>query len=162
MPAPSYESDLAVFMQLLEGERENLWAQADWALHMTATYGRKTAKTLAADSGLSASYVRQLVATAKVFPDDSRAQDLRFTHHRMAAMTTEPEMWLQHAMAEAMSVKELRQAITASRDRISEAEQARRAAERLASVFGQAAIIRWEPIALSKQTAQTPPAARSA
>lgn len=58
MPTATYEADLAVFLQFIKNERDNLWAQAYWALHMTATYGRKTAKMLATDAGLSAAYVR--------------------------------------------------------------------------------------------------------
>lgn len=158
MPNGTYEADLAVFIQLLEGERENLWAQADWALHMTATYGRKTARMLAADSGLSAAYVRQLVVTAKMFPDEKRVADLSFSHHKIAAMTQDPDGWLQKSIANEFSVKDLRQAIADGRDRISEAEEARRAAERLvqaarkfneryAQITGQQAVVTWESLA---------------
>ena len=169
----TYEADLAVFLQLLEGERDNLWAQADWALHMTATYGRKTAKMLATDSGLSAAYVRQIVATAKAFPEEKRAADLSFSVHKVAAMTEQPEVWLQRAVAEQLSVKELGQAISDSRDRISEADEARRAAERLiqaakkfneryAQIAGQQVVVTWEPLARFDETAETLLNARSA
>ena len=155
MPNATYEADLAVFIQLLEGERDNLWAQADWAMHMTATYGRKTAKLLATDTGVSASYVRQIVATAKAFPEESRALDLSFSHHKIAALTEDPEAWLQRALKGSLSVQELRQAVTDSKDRLTEAEEAQRAAERLiqatkkfneryAEIVGQQAILRWE------------------
>ena len=169
----SYEADLAVFLQLLEGERDSLWAQADWAIHMTAAYGRKTAKMLATDSGLSAAYVRQLVATAKAFPEGSRAADLSFSHHKVAAMTDDPDAWLQMAIREELSVKELGQAISDSRDRISEAEEARCAAERLiqtarkfnaryAQIAGQQVVVTWEPLARFDETAETLRSARSA
>lgn len=173
LPNATYEADLAVFLQLVENERDNLWAEADWALHMTATYGRKTATMLATDAGLSAAYVRQLVATAKAFPEDTRAKDISFSHHKIAAMTENPEVWLQRAVADQLSVKELQQAITDNRDRLSEAEEARRAAERLvqaakkfnerfAQIAGQEAVLTWEPLARFGTTAATPLAARSA
>lgn len=54
-----------------------------------------------------------------------------FSHHRTAAMTKNSDVWLQKAIGEELSVQEFRQAITDSRDRLSEAEQARHAAERL-------------------------------
>ena len=157
----TYEADLAVFLQLLEVERDNLWAQADWALHMTATYGRKTAQMVATDSGLSSAYVRQLVATAKAFPEGTRAADLSFTHHKIAAFTEDPEKWIQQAVEEDLSVKELKQAVTDKQDRISEAEEARRAAERLvqaarkfneryAQIAGERVILQWEEIAETK------------
>jgi len=155
--SPNYEADLAVFVQLLEGERENLWAQADWAMHMTASYGRKTAKLLATDTGVSASYVRQIVATAKAFPEESRALDLSFSHHKIAALTEDPEAWLQRALKDSLSVQELRQAVTDSKDHLTEAEEAQRAAERLiqaakkfneryAEIVGQQVILRWEDL----------------
>jgi hypothetical protein len=128
----TYEQDLAVFVQLLEEEQDNLWAQAAWAMAMTERYGRGTPRMLAADTGLSASYVRQLVATAKAFPtEESRARDLSFSHHRVAAMTEEPERWIALAVEKGLSVAELRQAIGAARERLSEAEEARRAEERI-------------------------------
>lgn len=124
---------------------------------MTSKYGRKTAKLVASDAGLSASYVRQLVATANTFPEDRRAKDLSFSHHRVAALTEEPERWLETAIKNELSVADLKEAISANKDRLSEAEEARRAAERLmqavlkfndrfSSITGQKAKIVWEDV----------------
>ena len=57
----SYETDLAVFLDLMEHESETYWAQAECAAAMAVKYGRRTAATLAADTGLSAGYVRGCV-----------------------------------------------------------------------------------------------------
>lgn len=130
--ANGYEADLARFIDLMEREQETLWDQAETAMAMTAAYGRKTATMLASDVGVSASYVRQLVATAKAFPDPaSRAQDLSFSHHRICAMTDDPAGWLERAVENGWSHRELRLAIRDARDRIAEAEEARRARERI-------------------------------
>jgi hypothetical protein len=128
-----YEQDLAVFITLMEAEADSQWAQATWAYAMTGRYGRRTAALLAGDTGLSAGYVRQLVATARAFPTPAdRAADLSFSHHRVAAMTTDPAQWITAAAAHQWSVDDLRLAIRAARDPVADADQARRAAARLA------------------------------
>jgi|GEM_PF-4426771 len=111
---------------------------------------------LASEVGLSAAYVRQLIAVAVAFEDESsRAADLSFSHHVVAAMTEAPQGWIERAVEQAWSVKEMRQAIRDAKDRIDEAEQARRAGERLeqavrkfnehfAGLAGRRAVLSWE------------------
>lgn len=152
----TYDDDLQVFVTLVEQGEAAIWAQAAWAMEMTGRYGRKTAKMLATDTGFSASYVRQMVATAKAFPTpESRAQDMTFTHHRLAAMTEAPEKWVKAATEKSLSVSELRRAISDAKDRLSIEEQARRALERLfqavnrfnelhAPILGEYATLTWE------------------
>lgn len=73
----SWEADVQQFVTFVENEENSRWSQADHALAMTRRWGRRTASRLAGDVGRSASYIRQLVATAKAFPDPSaRAADL--------------------------------------------------------------------------------------
>ncbi|MDA8344445.1 MAG: hypothetical protein M0Z66_03055 [Thermaerobacter sp.] len=154
----TYETDLQVFINLVQQGEAAIWAQAAWAMEMTGRHGRGTAKMLAADVGLSASYVRQMVATAKAFPTpESRGQDLTFTHHRLAAMTGDPEKWLDAAAEKGYSIAELRRAINDAKDQVSLEEQARRATERLfqavnkynelyAPVSGERASIVWDKL----------------
>ncbi|MHB1926523.1 MAG: hypothetical protein ACYCRD_04560 [Leptospirillum sp.] len=127
----SWEEDLAKFIELREAEQDTIWTQADMALAMTAKYGRKTAKMLANEVGLSTTYVRQLVATSKAFPADKRAQDMSFSIHRTAAMTEDPDRWLVTAIDKGWSQRDLAQAIKDTKDKMSESEQATAAAERL-------------------------------
>lgn len=128
----SFEADLAIFVQLREQEQESLWAQAEWAAAMTQRWGRDTAKMVAGNVGLSAGYVRQLVATANTFPDpDLRAADLDFSHHRIAAMTDDPDYWIQVAVDHQLSVEEMRQAIRDAKDPVAESDEAERAAQRV-------------------------------
>jgi hypothetical protein len=90
-----------------------------------------TATLLAGDTGFSAGYVRQLIATARAFPTPAdRTAKLSFSHHRVAATTTDPAQWIT-AAAHQWSVDDLRCAIRAPRDAIADADQARRAAARL-------------------------------
>ncbi len=127
----SWEEDLAKFIELREAEQDTIWTQADMALAMTAKYGRKTAKMLANEVGLSTTYVRQLVATSKAFPTEKRAQDMSFSIHRTAAMTEDPDKWLVTAIDKGWSQRDLAQAIKDTKDKMSESEQATAAAERL-------------------------------
>lgn len=169
----SYEADLSVFIQLLESERDAVWAQAAWAMEMARKYGRGTARMLAADTGRSASYIRQLVATAKAFPEpESRVADLSFSHHRLAAMTEEPERWIELAAERQLSVADMKEAIRVAKERLSAAEEAQTAAERLenaarkfnerfATLAGRRVILTWETVQ-SPGTAATEPTAHTA
>lgn len=151
----TWEQDVQQFISFVETEEDAKWRQAEHALDMTRRWGRHTATRLASDVGRSASYIRQLIATAKAFPDPAqRAADLSFSHHRIAAMTRDPEGWIDQAAAHQWSVEELRQAIRDARDPVALAEQARRAQERVeqtvrkynehwAPLTGQRAVLVW-------------------
>jgi len=131
-PPASFEADVAVFVALQEAEADAQWEQAAWAAQMAARWGRHTARWLAGATGLSAGYVRSLIAVAQAFPDPAtRAADLSFSHHLTAALTEDPAGWLQAAVDHQWSVRELRRAIRGQADPIADAEQARRAAEAL-------------------------------
>ncbi len=67
-PPPSFEADLAMFIQLQEQETDALWAQAAWAAELAACWGRHTARWVATDASVSAGYVRQLIAPAQASP----------------------------------------------------------------------------------------------
>ena len=126
----AFQADVAVFVSLMEAEADAHWKQAEWAAAMAVKYGHETARLLAGEVGLSAAYIRHLIATAKAFPTpESRAQDLSFTHHRVAAMTKEPRAWLERAVTEGMSVDQMRE--RTKTDRIAKADRALRAEERL-------------------------------
>lgn len=152
---PSYEEDLARFTQLMEQEAESLWAQAEHLRAMVSRWGRGTAQAVAGDTGLSAGYVRQLIGTANAFPDPAgRAQDLSFSHHRVAAFTDDPAGWLDQAVAHAWSVEDLRAAIQDAQDPVARDEKARRAAQRLeravarfvddwAATYGAVPVLTW-------------------
>lgn len=159
-----------MFISLRQVETETLWQQAELARDMTAKFGRKTARMIAGEVGVSAGYVRQLIATAQAFANPaSRAQDLSFSHHRLAAMTENPEGWIEETLDHDWSVKELRQEIKDKKDRIDEAEQARRAGERLEQAVnkfnehfsvtaGRKAVLSWETLSAKgpRRTRLTP------
>ena len=128
----TYEEDLQLFVNLLQGEVDHLWAQATHLRGMVSRWGRGTAKAVAGDSGLSEGYIRQLIGTANAFPEPAeRAADLSFSHHRIAAFTDDPPYWRDQAVANGWSVEDLRAAIRAAKDPVAATEGARTAAQRL-------------------------------
>lgn len=163
----TYEEDLAVLINLMEHEHDALWLQSEHAVRMVERYGRKTASMIATDVGRTASYIRQMIATAKAFPKpEDRADDLSFSHHRIAAMTENPAAWIDKAAQNSWSQRELKQAIKDTKDRLSDAERARRTEERMeqavakyneqwAEATGKRAVLAWEHVQLST-TAATP------
>ena len=166
--SPQWIEDVSVFQQLLEHETDSLWAQAEHARRMAARHGRHTARALAGEVGLSAGYIRQLIATADAFPDPAtRAQDFSFSHHRICAQTADPAHWLALAVAHQWSVDDLRHAIRDARDPVARDTAARRAAERLqravnrfntdyAPVLGQRVDLLWSAWADPAASAVTP------
>ncbi len=71
------------------------------------------AKTIAGDIGYSGRYISMLVKTFEAFPEeDSRAQDLTYSHHQLASTTSEPGFWIDQAVKNGWSTRELQEAMT--------------------------------------------------
>jgi hypothetical protein len=60
---------------------------------------------------VSASYIRSLAATAKAFPEAVRNPSLTMGHHRIAAQTESPKVWLKRAADRHWSVREMEDAV---------------------------------------------------
>ncbi len=96
-----------------------------------------SAKQVAADIGMSAGQVSRLIKTLKAFPDPASRSDLpgiTFSHHRLAAYTTDPAYWLAQAEAEAWSTRDLEDALQQARATDPQAEAARQWAAALQRV----------------------------
>lgn len=131
-PTGRWAADVSVFVHLLEAEAAAQWAQAEWAFGMAARYGRGTATRLAGETGLAGSTIRGLIATYRAFPTpEGRAQDLSFSHHRVAALTADPAYWLGQAVAHGWSVADLQEAIREAKDGVAAVDRALRARTRL-------------------------------
>jgi hypothetical protein len=88
--------------------------------------GTAIPRWLASATGLSAGYVRSLIVVAQAFPDPAaRAGDPSFSNLLTAALTADPAGWLQAAVDQQWSVRELRLAIRGVANPIADAEQAR-------------------------------------
>lgn len=67
---------------------------------------------LASQANFSTSQVRVLVKVYEAFPDeDSRVYELSWSHHKIAAYTSNPSFWIERAADEAMSTRQMREAV---------------------------------------------------
>ena len=99
--------DTSTLRQGLEGLH---WALAEQcAADLAAGY---TEGRIAADTGLSASQVRQYAQTYRAFPrPEDRAEDLPFDVHVTCAKTATPQEWLDWAVAQGAKKRTLQRAI---------------------------------------------------
>jgi hypothetical protein len=75
------------------------------------------AKTIGGDIGYSGRYISMLVKTFEAFPEeDSRAQDLTYSHHQVAAATSDPGFWIEQAVKNGWSVRDMQNAISGEDD----------------------------------------------
>jgi hypothetical protein len=116
-------------------------SQAAIAFYLKERLG-VSAKQIGSDVAYSARFVNNMVRTFSVFPDpDSRAQDLSYSHHQVAAHTDDPVYWLDKACAEAWSVREMSKAVKGQqvKDELREADRAVGVVERIFEAGGQPA-----------------------
>lgn len=67
---------------------------------------------LASQTNISTSQVRVLVKVYEAFPDEaSRVCELSWSHHKIAAYTSNPTRWIERAADEAMSTRQMREAV---------------------------------------------------
>ncbi len=126
------ERAITLFIASVEEEENALWKQAEIAAQASRVYGHKTASIFAQQTGKSAGYIRSLIAAANAFPEErDRAPDMSMTHHRIAAMTTDPVYWINQAVINQWSTRQLQDSITEAQDPFAEAEGMKRAKTRL-------------------------------
>ena len=114
-----------------EDAEEGRWARAAVAVLMVQGMGMKP-KEAAAELGCSAALVRELCRTFLAFPDpSSRARDMSFRHHQVAARTADPAGWIEKALKCGWSTRQLEQAVREREDPVDVAFRLRRRAERL-------------------------------
>ncbi|MGB9879414.1 MAG: hypothetical protein ACPLRM_01505 [Anaerolineae bacterium] len=90
-----------------------------WELGRLVSYLITVRQFKAADIGsklgCSAAQVRELARTFMAFPDESfRAKDLSWYHHRLAARTEQPGMWIDLAVVNGWSTRDMVRAIAVS------------------------------------------------
>lgn len=82
--------------------------------------------TIAGDVGYSGRHVSQLCKTFAAFPtEDTRALDLTYSHHQVAATSSEPSYWIEQALINGWSVREMQAAMKgeAVRDPLEDAQK---------------------------------------
>ncbi len=122
---PSYDQLISEFVDSKVASNECLFKQAAIAFFLKERMC-VTAKQIGGDVGYSGRYVNVLAKTFSCFPEpESRAADLSFSHHQIAAHTDNPSYWIDQAVANGWSVRELSREIRGieDTDEVAEAER---------------------------------------
>lgn len=106
----SLEDVLQEYFNYEELGEQTLWEKAKILTGMVEA-GWKI-KTISSLVGCSPAIIRDRVRTYKAFPDEAmRAMDQTFTHHRIAAKTDSPAVWIDKVCEEGLSTRQLEEAI---------------------------------------------------
>lgn len=120
----SYDQLISEFIDARSQSDGAIWKQAAIAYFLKERM-QATSKQIATDTGYSGRYVNQLVKTFSAFPEDNeRALDMSFSIHLKCAETDNPADWLEKAVGEGWSVRQLERAIRGEKPERSERELA--------------------------------------
>lgn len=130
---PSLEVLIQSWVNSKEQEAEAKWTQGSIVVIMLDLM-RMSVNEVASTLGCSSSQVRELAKTFKAFPTpESRAKDLSWYHHRVAAQSKhDAQMWIDLAAQNGWSYRQLEEAMREARaeSEDSRKEKALRRAER--------------------------------
>ena len=120
----SYDQLISEFIDARVESDDAIWRQAAIAFFLK-NHMKTTGKQIASDTGYSGSYISQLIKTFEAFPDeDDRAKDKSFSLHLVCSDTDNPADWLDRAVTESWSVRQLKRAINEGRPEKTELEVA--------------------------------------
>lgn len=164
----SWEEIASEIATLKEAREAVDWSLADLALKAVERFGRGAIGQVASLIGESEGFTRQRVAAAKAFPPGGSrlpAPGLSFSQYRAAAVTEEPQGWIERAVNEGLSYRDLKAAIKAGKgqgpDRVAETDEIMQAEEeiqrvltrwneRFAEKMGRKAVLSWVPVQSEK------------
>ena len=112
----TFEEWSSVGQTLQQLEKVMPWALGDWLMYGERRYG-DTYTQAVEETGLSHGHLRNLMWVARKFPKDRRRPQLTHYHHYVCAALSEAEqdMWLDEAVENQWSSKELRTRIRVER-----------------------------------------------
>ena len=111
MQPPSFEAVMQKLVDLKTEEVDKVWEQSGLMTLLVQRYNVKPGD-IAETLGCSSALVREYVRTFSAFPvEDDRAKDLTHYHHRLASKAEEPSYWIQKALEEGWSTRQLQQAM---------------------------------------------------
>jgi len=126
----TFEEIVSRLVELRQAEQECRWEMGDLLLAARQVFvGRGFARAIAGQLGCSTRHVEQLMRVAQTFSPEARALDMPWTLHQIAAQTKEPEFWLQQAVDNQWSTRQLRDAIRAAQERGPDRHDAAREAD---------------------------------
>lgn len=121
---------IQLYVSLKESEEETRWQRAAIVVAMVDAMKipiRKVSGLL----GCSPAQVREMARTWRAFPtEESRAKDLTWYHHRLAATTNDPEGWIEQAAANLWSTRQMSEAVKGSISERAETDLVRAKAEK--------------------------------
>ncbi len=95
----------------VEGQDDSRWEMGRLMAYLLDVRRLKSA-SIASAIGWSSAQVREVAKTFVAFPEDHlRAKDLSWYHHRLAAKTEDPAEWIDKAVMNEWSTRELADAI---------------------------------------------------
>ncbi len=131
----SYDQVVDKIIEARSKQEAPLWEMAGYCYFLRQMMA-VPAKTIGSDVGWSGRYVTMLAKTFECFPEPGdRAQDQTFSLHQVCASTSDPVGWLDKALENAWSVRELKRAIAEGKPNLSPLEQAEKAWERVEGIL---------------------------
>lgn len=110
----SLEDISDAYAECLQREEDTRWERGMILAHLLDRRGMLP-RAVSSLLGCSPAQVRELAKTWRAFPtEESRARDLSFMHHRLAAGTENPAWWIDRAVANGWSTRRLREEIRAA------------------------------------------------
>ena len=120
----SYDQLIDKLIEARKDESETMWLQASICYYLREFMAVPSA-TIASDIGVSGRHVTQVAKAHEAFPDESdRAKDMPFSVHMICATTEDPVGWLEKAVENAWSVRQLKEAIKSGKPDPDPVEQA--------------------------------------
>ena len=137
MEEVSYDQLIDEFVEARKDESQTIWRQSAIA-YFLQHHMAVPAKTIASDIGLTGRRVSQMSRTFECFPEESdRAQDMSFSIHQICAETDDPVGWLDKAVKNAWSVRELKRVIKEGSPEPDPVEQAGKLWDKVLTMIGE-------------------------
>ncbi len=137
----TYDELLQALIDIKVDEANAVWEQAGLMCLLIEKHKAKPGD-IASHLGCSASLVRDMARTFKAFPnEEDRALDCSFSVHKICAKTDDPTVWLDKALSEGYSTRELQLAIKGEpiKDELRDAQTVWRKVEKIMDNEGRGA-----------------------
>lgn len=126
----SLEDLLQLYVNITEEVDNTHWERGAILVVLIDGMGQKPS-WIASKVATSAAQIRELAKTFRAFPEESsRAKDLSWFHHRLAANTDNPQKWIQLAAEKQWSTRQMREQIKSALSPESKKDQGMAKAEK--------------------------------
>lgn len=126
------EEALGKLAELEEHNKECLWAKADLLSKVVDAYGPSVIGQAADVLACSKGHIRLLLRMADCFTEDKRYPDIPWGIYLVSAVQDNPVAWLDKAVENRWSIRQLKDAVAETKDRPTPEEEALSLAKKLA------------------------------